>query len=105
MTSCFITAALHSPLMSVTNAISGMTAIGALELMRGGLTPTGTAATFAAAAVAMSAVNIVGGFLMTGRMVSLFLYMFVWVMRLTTCFVYSSTCSDGRTTRLVTPSY
>ena len=59
--------------MSVTNAISGMTAIGALELMRGGLTPTGTAATFAAAAVAMSAVNIVGGFLMTGRMVSLFL--------------------------------
>lgn len=80
MTSCFITAALHSPLMSVTNAISGMTAIGALELMRGGLTPTGTAATFAAAAVAMSAVNIVGGFLMTGRMVSLFLYMFVWVI-------------------------
>jgi hypothetical protein len=55
--------------------------------------------------VAMSAVNIVGGFLMTGRMVSLFLYMFVWVIKLTTCFVHSSTCSDGRMTRLVTPSY
>ena len=82
-----------------------MTAIGALELMRGGLTPTGTAATFAAAAVAMSAVNIVGGLLMTGRMVSLFLYMFVWVIKLTTCFVHSLTCSDGRMTRLVTPSY
>lgn len=67
-----VTAALHSPLMSVTNAISGMTAVGALELMRGGLAPAGTAATFAAAAVAMSAVNIAGGFLMTGRMLDMF---------------------------------
>ena len=67
-----VTAALHSPLMSVTNAISGMTAVGALELMRGGAAPVGTAATFAAAAVAMSAVNIAGGFLMTGRMLDMF---------------------------------
>ena len=69
-----VTAALHSPLMSVTNAISGMTAIGALELMRGGVLPhagdwIGIAA---AAAVAMSAVNIAGGFIMTGRMLDMF---------------------------------
>jgi len=67
-----VSAALHSPLMSVTNAISGMTAIGALELMRGGLLPDTVAATAAAAAVAMSAVNIAGGFFMTGRMLDMF---------------------------------
>ena len=67
-----VSAALHSPLMSVTNAISGMTAIGALELMRGGLTPDTWAGTAAAAAVAMSTVNIAGGFVMTGRMLDMF---------------------------------
>jgi NAD(P) transhydrogenase len=34
-----VTPALHSPLMSVTNAVSGITAAGALHLMGGGLTP------------------------------------------------------------------
>uniref|UniRef100_A0A7S0SHF6 proton-translocating NAD(P)(+) transhydrogenase n=2 Tax=Mantoniella antarctica TaxID=81844 RepID=A0A7S0SHF6_9CHLO len=67
-----VSAALHSPLMSVTNAISGMTAIGALELMRGGLLPDTWAGAAAAAAVAMSAVNIAGGFVMTGRMLDMF---------------------------------
>ena len=67
-----VTAALHSPLMSVTNAISGMTAIGALEIMRGGLVPNDPVGVAAAAAVAMSAVNIAGGFLMTGRMLDMF---------------------------------
>ena len=37
-----VTPALHSPLMSVTNAISGTTAVGGLVLMGGGLTPTNT---------------------------------------------------------------
>ena len=35
-----VTPALHSPLMSVTNAISGITAVGGLLLMGGGYYPT-----------------------------------------------------------------
>lgn len=35
-----VTPALHSPLMSVTNAISGITAVGGLLLMGGGVVPT-----------------------------------------------------------------
>lgn len=37
-----VTPALHSPLMSVTNAISGITAVGGLLLMNGGFYPTNT---------------------------------------------------------------
>lgn len=37
-----VTPALHSPLMSVTNAISGITAVGGLLLMGGGYYPTDT---------------------------------------------------------------
>lgn len=37
-----VTPALHSPLMSVTNAISGITAVGGLLLMNGGYYPTNT---------------------------------------------------------------
>ena len=67
-----VTPALHSPLMSVTNAISGTTALGGLTLMSGGVVPTGAVAVAAAASVAMSTVNIAGGFLMTGRMLEMF---------------------------------
>ena len=35
--------ALHSPLMSVTNAISGLTAVGGIVLAGGGIIPTSTA--------------------------------------------------------------
>jgi len=37
-----VTPALHSPLMSVTNAISGITAVGGLLLMGGSYYPTDT---------------------------------------------------------------
>lgn len=37
-----VTPALHSPLMSVTNAVSGITAVGGLLLMGGGYYPTNT---------------------------------------------------------------
>lgn len=37
-----VTPALHSPLMSVTNAISGITAVGGMLLMGGGLYPQST---------------------------------------------------------------
>jgi len=61
--------ALHTPLMSVTNAISGATAFGGLMLL-----PTTSGAPWALAALATSAsaVNIFGGFIVTQRMLDLF---------------------------------
>ena len=64
--------ALHSPLISVTNAVSGITAVGGLELMGGGLLPDTPAQALGAAAVLVSAVNIVGGFSITKRMLDMF---------------------------------
>lgn len=64
--------ALHSPLMSVTNAISGLTAVGGLMCMSGGLLPDTTAAMLATSAVFASAVNIGGGFTVTQRMLDMF---------------------------------
>merc|ERR1719482_2239952 len=49
---------LHSPLMAVTNAISGMTAVGGMYAMGGGLFPTTTGQALAAVATGISAVNI-----------------------------------------------
>ncbi|XP_062409874.1 NAD(P) transhydrogenase, mitochondrial [Sardina pilchardus] len=67
-----VTSALHSPLMSVTNAISGLTAVGGLSLMGGGYTPTNTAETLAVLAAFISSVNIAGGFLVTKKMLDMF---------------------------------
>lgn len=67
-----VTPALHSPLMSVTNAISGITAAGGLLLMGGSYLPTSTAHTLAAAAAFISSINIAGGFLVTQRMLDMF---------------------------------
>jgi H+-translocating NAD(P) transhydrogenase len=67
-----VSPALHSPLMSVTNAISGMTAVGGLMMMGGGHLPSTFGQTLAASAVLMSSVNIVGGFLVTQRMLDMF---------------------------------
>lgn len=64
--------ALHSPLMSVTNAISGLTAVGGLMCMSGGFLPDTTAAALASSAVFASAVNIGGGFTVTQRMLDMF---------------------------------
>lgn len=64
--------ALHSPLMSVTNAISGLTAVGGLMCMGGGFLPDSTATALAASAVLASAVNIGGGFTVTQRMLDMF---------------------------------
>jgi NAD(P) transhydrogenase len=64
--------ALHSPLMAVTNAISGMTASGGLMLVGGGVLPGSTSQALGAAAVGLSAVNISGGFLVTKKMLDMF---------------------------------
>merc|ERR1712168_64166 len=64
--------ALHSPLMSVTNAISGITAVGGLMLMGGGYYPTNTVEGLAASAAFISFINVFGGFIVTKRMLDMF---------------------------------
>jgi H+-translocating NAD(P) transhydrogenase len=65
-----VTHALHSPLMAVTNAISGTTALGGMHLFAHS---TSTAATLlGAAATTLSTVNIVGGFIVTTKMLDMF---------------------------------
>jgi len=64
--------ALHSPLMAVTNAISGMTAVGGMYAMGGGILPSSSGEALAAIATGISAVNIAGGFLVTKKMLDLF---------------------------------
>jgi len=64
--------ALHSPLMSVTNAISGMTIVGGMLQLGGGLTPTTVPQSLALGAVTLSAVNLSGGFLVTQKMLNMF---------------------------------
>ena len=63
-----VTPALHSPLMSVTNAISGITAVGGLLLMGGGVAPSSTIEVLAATTAFISFINIFGGFIVTKRM-------------------------------------
>ncbi|XP_056635793.1 NAD(P) transhydrogenase, mitochondrial-like [Diorhabda sublineata] len=67
-----VTPALHSPLMSVTNAISGITAVGGLLLMNGGYFPTNSVQSLAATAAFISFINVFGGFLVTKRMLGMF---------------------------------
>merc|ERR1712240_857490 len=64
--------ALHSPLMSVTNAISGITAVGGMLLMGGGYYPTNVVEGLAASAAFISFINIFGGFIVTQRMLDMF---------------------------------
>merc|ERR1712227_451212 len=64
--------ALHSPLMSVTNAISGITAVGGLLLMGGGYYPSNVVEGLAASAALISFINIFGGFIVTQRMLDMF---------------------------------
>ncbi len=61
---------LHTPLMSGMNALSGIAVIGALLALERAAA-TGNRA-LAAVAVALAAVNVVGGFVVTGRMLRLF---------------------------------
>lgn len=67
-----VTPALHSPLMSVTNAISGITAVGGLLLMGGSYYPTDTVQGLAASAALLSFINVFGGFVVTQRMLQMF---------------------------------
>ena len=64
-----VTPALHTPLMSVTNAISGIIVIGGI-LQIG--SPMMATKLLAALAVLVSTINVAGGFLVTHRMLSMF---------------------------------
>ncbi|KUL92331.1 hypothetical protein ZTR_02413 [Talaromyces verruculosus] len=64
--------ALHSPLMSVTNAISGMVGIGGLFVMGGGYFPTTIPEALGALSVLLAFVNVSGGFVITKRMLDMF---------------------------------
>jgi NAD(P) transhydrogenase subunit alpha len=65
-----VTPALHTPLMSVTNAISGIIVIGGMLLAAG--PHVGLGNILAAIAVLVSSINIAGGFLVTHRMLKMF---------------------------------
>jgi NAD(P) transhydrogenase subunit alpha len=64
-----VTPALHTPLMSVTNAISGIIVVGGLL---GGGGKLDTASAFAIVAILFATINIVGGFWVTRRMLAMF---------------------------------
>ena len=64
-----VTHSLHTPLMSVTNAISGIIVVGALLQIGAG---SGLIATLAFVAVLIATINIVGGFTVTHRMLKMF---------------------------------
>ncbi|KAG1754655.1 PNTB-domain-containing protein [Suillus lakei] len=64
--------ALHSPLMSVTNAISGMVGVGGLFVMGGGYLPETIPQVLGALSVLLASVNVAGGFVITKRMLDMF---------------------------------
>jgi len=65
-----VTPALHTPLMSVTNAISSIVIVGAI-IASGGL-EMNLATVLGLIAVGLAAVNIFGGFMVTQRMLAMF---------------------------------
>ena len=72
-----VTPALHTPLMSVTNAISSVIVVGALlavavETSEAGASGGWTAKLLGFAALIMASVNIFGGFLVTQRMLAMY---------------------------------
>jgi len=65
-----VTPALHTPLMSVTNAISGIIVVGAVIAL--GPDGFGTSHIFGFIAVFLASINIFGGFIVTQRMLEMF---------------------------------
>jgi NAD(P) transhydrogenase subunit alpha len=65
-----VTPALHTPLMSVTNAISSVIIVGAI--LAAGAPEFDFGSGMGAAAVVLAAINVAGGFLVTMRMLEMF---------------------------------
>ena len=65
-----VTPALHTPLMSVTNAISGIIVVGGMLQVSGPI--SSPVVIVGAAAILLATINIVGGFMVTQRMLRMF---------------------------------
>ena len=65
-----VPATLHTPLMSGANAISGITVVGAIALAGSG--NSDMAQWLGAGAVALASINVVGGYMVTDRMLGFF---------------------------------
>jgi NAD(P) transhydrogenase subunit alpha len=65
-----VTPALHTPLMAVTNAVSGVIIVGAIIAVGPG--DGGTSAALGFAAITLASINIFGGFIVTQRMLQMF---------------------------------
>jgi NAD(P) transhydrogenase subunit alpha len=65
-----VTPALHTPLMSLTNAISSVIIVGAI--LAAGASALDLGSTMGVIAVALASVNVAGGFLVTQRMLEMF---------------------------------
>jgi NAD(P) transhydrogenase subunit alpha len=65
-----VTPALHTPLMSVTNAISGIIIVGAM--LAAGPQPIDWGTAMGFVALVLASVNVFGGFLVTQRMLDMF---------------------------------
>ena len=65
---------LHTPLMSGTNAISGITIVGAISATAVAVTtPSSVLGTiFGVVAIVLATINVVGGYLVTDRMLGMF---------------------------------
>jgi len=61
---------LHTPLMSGSNAISGITIVGAITAT--GLSDSVVAQSFGFVALVLATINVVGGYLVTDRMLGMF---------------------------------
>lgn len=65
---------LHTPLMSGSNAISGITIVGAILSLSGSFMVDGTwRSILGALAVFFATINVVGGYMVTNRMLSMFI--------------------------------
>ncbi len=69
-----VTPALHTPLMSVTNAISSVIVVGAILAVGVGALASGSvvAMVFGFLALILAAINIFGGFMVTSRMLAMY---------------------------------
>ena len=69
-----VTPSLHTPLMSVTNAISSVIIVGAIVAASGGISQTGFELSniLGLAAIILTSINIFGGFLVTQRMLKMY---------------------------------
>ncbi|MCO6042901.1 NAD(P) transhydrogenase subunit alpha [Aeoliella sp. ICT_H6.2] len=63
---------LHTPLMSGSNAISGITLIGAILAMQADFQVAWLAPTLGFVAIVLAMINVVGGFFVTHRMLAMF---------------------------------